>query len=129
MTWTAMARENLIAAKSLSADARWRSAVSRAYYAAYCAVTVELEGRANFPGGRQNPSHDQLPKLILNSLSDISVPDRQNMKRAAVRLYRKRIAADYRPGEHVGAEESLVAIRDASFIARSVRHAKDERER
>ncbi len=87
MTWTAMARENLVAAKSLSADARWRSAVSRAYYAAYCVVTGELAGRANFPRGRQNPSHDQLPKLIMNYLSDVSVPDRQSMQRAAVRLY------------------------------------------
>jgi uncharacterized protein (UPF0332 family) len=125
MNWSTMARDNLVAAKSLLADARWRSAVSRAYYAAYSVVTGRLEGRASFPHGRQNPRHDNLPKLILNYLSDVHLADRRKVKTAAFRLYRKRIAADYRPHEEIGAEEARVAVRDASFVLRTVDHAKD----
>ena len=123
MTWSAIARENLVAAKSLLADARWRSAVSRGYYAAYGAVTGKLEGRVSFPAGMHGPSHDNLPKLILNSLSEMDLAYRRRVKVAAIRLYRQRLAADYRPGEHVGAEEARVAVRDASFILRMVEHA------
>jgi uncharacterized protein (UPF0332 family) len=125
MTWLAMARENLVAAKSLLTDARWRSAVSRAYYAAYGEVTGKLEDKVSFPAGLYGPSHDNLPKLILNSLSAISLAERRRIKLAAIRLYRQRIAADYRPGEYVGAEEAGIAVRDASFIFRTLEHAED----
>lgn len=125
MTWSAMVRENLVAAKTLLSDARWRSAVSRAYYAAYSAATGKMEGRASFPKGRQNPSHDYLPRLIMSYLSEVGVCDRRKVSSAAIRLYRKRIAADYRPHEHIGAEDARLAVMDASFIVRTVEHAKD----
>src|SRR4051794_32034042 len=99
MTWSAMAGDNLVAAKSLLADARWRSAASRAYYAAYSAVTAKLEGRASFPRGWHNPSHDHLAKLIMNYLTEFAVPERRKLMTASRRLLRKRVASDYRPGE------------------------------
>jgi uncharacterized protein (UPF0332 family) len=125
MSWSDMARDNLVAAKSLLADARWRSAVSRAYYAAYSAVTGKLKGRASFPRGRQNPSHDNLARLIMNYLTEFAVSERRQMMAAARRLYRTRIAADYKPGEEVGVQEARIAVRDASFIVRTVERAED----
>jgi uncharacterized protein (UPF0332 family) len=122
MTWKEMASENLVAAKSLSMDARWRSSVSRAYYAAYAAVSGELEGLTQYPDGRFGPSHDLLPQLVMTYLTGLGLFDRRKIASAAKRLYRQRIAADYEPPVVVELEESRAAIRDASLILRMVAH-------
>lgn len=123
MNWSTMSRDNLVAAKSLLADARWRSAVSRAYYSAYSAVTARLEGRASFAHGWNNPSHDHLAKLIMNYLTEFAVPERRKIMGASRRLLRNRIAADYRPGESIEVEDARMAVRDATFILRTVDRA------
>jgi uncharacterized protein (UPF0332 family) len=124
MTWQEIARENLVAAKSLSQDARWRSSVSRAYYAAYAAVAGALEGLAQFPEGRHGPSHDRLPQLVMTYLTVFKVYERRKLSVAARRLYRQRIAADYEPPMRVELEEARIALRDASFIVRSIEIAQ-----
>jgi uncharacterized protein (UPF0332 family) len=125
MTWREMSRESLVAAKSLSQDARWRSAVSRAYYAAYSAVAGALDGLARYSGGRFGPSHDRLPQLVMTYLTDLRFHERAKVVKAARRLYRQRIAADYEPPRQVALEEARIAIQDASFILRIIAHAKD----
>lgn len=124
MTWQEISRENLIAAKSLSQDARWRSSVSRAYYAAYAAVAGALEGLAQFPEGRHGPSHDRLPQLVMTYLTALRVFERRKLSTAARRLYRQRIAADYEPPTRVDFEESRIALQDASFIVRMIANAQ-----
>jgi uncharacterized protein (UPF0332 family) len=124
MKWSEISRENLIAPKSLSQDARWRSAVSRAYYAAYAAVAGALEGLAQYPKGRFGPAHDQLPKLIMTYLTELEFFERARVVKLARRLYRQRIAADYEPPQRVDLEEARIAVQDASAITRSIANAK-----
>jgi uncharacterized protein (UPF0332 family) len=120
VSWKEISRENLVAAKSLSQDARWRSAVSRAYYAAYAAVAGALEGLAQYPEGRHGPSHDRLPKLVMTYLTMLRISERRRVAAAAVRLYRRRIAADYRPLESVDDDLARACVQDASIILRAV---------
>lgn len=120
MTWKALARENLVAAKSLSQDARWRSAISRAYYSAYAGVCEALEGLADYPKGRFGPSHDVLPKLIMTYLTIRPVYERRRIATAAHRLYQRRVVADYRPLDRVDATLTRDCIQDASLIVKAV---------
>ena len=123
-TWDQISRENLLAAKSLSQDSRWRSAVSRAYYAAYASVSGALEGLAQFPRDRYGPSHDLLPILVMTYLTTIGFFDRRKVAAASRRLYRYRIAADYEPPMTVDRDFAATALRDASFIVRAIADAK-----
>ena len=67
-TWEDMSLARLRAAKALLEAGFYRDSISRSYYAAYCAATSAVIGRnVTFAFGRQNPSHDQLPDLILNT--------------------------------------------------------------
>jgi uncharacterized protein (UPF0332 family) len=111
--------------ESLFQDARWRSAVSRSYYAAYAAVSGAWEGLAQYPKGRFGPSHDRLPKLVMTYLTELRFYERARVVKAARRLYRQRISADYEPPELVELEEARIAIQDASFILRSMSDAKN----
>jgi uncharacterized protein (UPF0332 family) len=120
VTWKEISRENLVAAKSLVLDARWRSSVSRAYYAAYAAVAGELDGLAAYPRGRFGPSHDLLPQIVVTYLTNLRLHDRRTIAAAARRLYRYRIAADYEPPRTVGQTEATESIRDASFVMRKI---------
>ena len=124
VTWKEISRENLVAAKSLSLDARWRSSVSRSYYAAYASVAGALEGLASYRKGRFGPSHDQLPKLVMTYLTEMRFYQRARVVKLARRLYRQRIAADYEPPQRVDSEESRIAVQDASAIIRSIENAK-----
>jgi uncharacterized protein (UPF0332 family) len=123
MTWKQIADDNLIAAKSLQSDGRWRSSVSRSYYAAYAEVTSELVGRTSFPDDRQGPSHHALPKLIMTYLAMIGFRDRKSVAATAHRLYMARIDADYIASAEVEQRSARSAVQDASFVLRTVRHA------
>ncbi len=125
MSWKEISRENLVAAKSLSQHSRWRSAVSRAYYAAYAAVAGALEGKADFPDGRHGPSHDRLPQLVMTYVTDLRFYERTKVVKAARRLYRQRISADYVPPDKVESEETRIAVQDATMILRSIANAKN----
>jgi uncharacterized protein (UPF0332 family) len=125
VTWKEISRENLIAAKSLALDSRWRSSVSRAYYAAYAMVASELEGLAQYPKGRFGPSHDLLPQLVMTYLTEIRIFERRKVSTAAHRLYIQRINADYKPMEIVAADEARSAIRDSVLILRRIKDAKN----
>lgn len=67
-TWEEMSLVRLRAAKALVDLGFYRDSISRSYYAAYCAATSAVIGRnVTFAFGRRNPSHDQLPDLLLNT--------------------------------------------------------------
>lgn len=117
--WESIAKDNLIAAKALVLDSRWRSAVSRAYYSAYAAITSRLID-VNFSYGREGPGHDVLPKLVMTYLSVMKVYERRQVATAALRLYRQRIVADYRSSESVGEKDARAAVRDAQWLQKVV---------
>jgi hypothetical protein len=69
MTWAEMSQDALRAAQRLLVDGHGRSATSRAYYAAYAALTGELaRRRTRFARGWNNPTHDQLFALVQSNL-------------------------------------------------------------
>jgi hypothetical protein len=79
---------------------------------------------AKYPKGRFGPSHDRLPQLVLTYLTELHLIERRKLSAAAKRLYRYRIAADYEPPMLVEREMTRSALRDASFILRSIQNAK-----
>jgi uncharacterized protein (UPF0332 family) len=111
-----MSVDALEAARTLLAQRRWRSSVSRSYYAAYCALSGELARRgASFPHGWNNPAHEQLPALIRNNLA-LLIATRRLLNRAVRRLRVARENADYRPAATVDRAVALACIRDAAMV-------------
>jgi uncharacterized protein (UPF0332 family) len=99
-TWEELSRENLRAAKLLAEQGYLRSSISRAYYAAYCAVAGELAARGlSFPHGWKNPSHEQLPQTIAANLP-LPLMVHRRMNRSIRLLRGMREDADYRPNRH-----------------------------
>src|SRR5436190_21436449 len=100
-TWEELSRDSLRAAKLLERDGHLRSSVSRAYYAAYCAIARELAARGvRFPHGWNNPSHEQMPDLVAHNLP-LPSGTRRRMN-SYIRLLRGlREDADYRPGASI----------------------------
>ena len=115
-TWQEMSLDNLQAAKTLTGEGRLRSAVSRSYYAAYCAVTAALAARGvGFARGWNNPAHEQLPDLVSNNLP--LSPDRRRRLRKALRILRRaREDADYRPGITLDRQATLAYLRTTIFV-------------
>jgi uncharacterized protein (UPF0332 family) len=112
-TWIEMSRDSFQAAKTLLDAGYVRSSISRAYYAVYCAVTSDLASRGvRFPYGWNNPSHEQLPELVLHNTT-WPRSARYQINRALRRLRNAREDADYRPDvalEHRDAVEQLRAV-------------------
>jgi len=115
-TWEEMSVGRVRAAKALLDGGIYRDSVNRSYYAAYCAATSAVAGRTiTFGFGRQNPSHEQLPRLILN-LGHISITKRRRIGALLRVLRNARVYADYRPRYAVNRSHALDSIRDASAV-------------
>jgi uncharacterized protein (UPF0332 family) len=119
-TWRELSRDSLRAAQLLLEEGHLRSSVSRAYYAAYCAVSDQLSQRGvSFAHGWNNPSHDQLPALVRNNLA-LAVNRRRQLSRAIRRLRTAREDADYRPGIAVDRTLALACVHDAIFVVETL---------
>ncbi len=96
-TWKELSEDSLLAAEALLQEGRYRSCISRAYYAAYCAATQEIVQKlTTFSHGRNNPSHELLPSYIQNNLTiSRAKKDVVSTLTSLLRLYRE--DADYRP--------------------------------
>jgi len=119
-TWHEVSRDSFLAAKFLLQQSRLRSSVSRAYYAAYAAVTHEMvEQAVTFPSGWQNPTHEQLPRWLRRGKK---WPDRDRRKLVtAIRGLRKaREDADYRPGRSLTRSEVIRLLKQASLILQAL---------
>jgi uncharacterized protein (UPF0332 family) len=115
-----MSRDSLQAAKSLLEEGYLRSSISRAYYAAYCAVTADMITLGvSFPYGWNNPAHDQLPDLVLHN-TPWPRNRRYEINKALRRLRRAREDADYRPGSTIEHRDAVDVLRDASFVLRTM---------
>ncbi len=99
-------------------ETRFRSCLSRAYYAAYSKVTHELAAAPNvtFPQGREGPNHPGelgtggIRRLIETSMSAMSQERRVKLSELVGALYVLRIAADYQPSSEIDAREAREAI-------------------
>ena len=109
-----MASESLRASRKLASECP-RSSVSRAYYAAYAAVTQALPRTTTFPQNRNNPSHEQLPALV-TVLGSLDRRNRRNVRQALSRLRNQREDADYRPRVGIDLAVAKDAVRDASLV-------------
>lgn len=118
--WWNMAQGSLAAAQLLAKQGEARSSASRAYYAAYQAVTaVLLYHKLTPPAGREAWSHDATPELIRELQGTIIRQDAR--KDVALRLeaaYRERLIADYMGAAEVRAATLKILLKDASFIAK-----------
>ena len=116
--WDVLAKDNDAAARFLGLDeGRLRSLVSRAYYSAYSRITFELlEAGAGPFGGRENPPHRVLPKLVLSRLSRLPMRDRKKLSQAIRRLRTSREIADYKPRYSVDGKFGREALRDLAQV-------------
>lgn len=99
------------AAVELKLAGRRRSAVSRAYFAAFSLVSGCLrEGGMAMPGKREGPSHGKLPELVESNLTMLRAQDRHRVASRLRALYALRIAADYWPSSDLGDPEVMTAM-------------------
>lgn len=119
-TWEEMSLDALEASQELLTGKRIRSAISRAYYAAYCAITARIrDKRIAFPRNFQNPSHEQLVPIIMG-LRPVSMSLRRDIVRAMRRLRRGREDADYRPKSTLARNDAVRLIKDSLFVLRKL---------
>lgn len=112
-TWQEMSRECLRSAKLLLDQGYLRRSISSAYYCAYSAITGELIARrVQFAHGWQNPTHEQVPTLILNGMV-LPRSSRYQLNRAIRRLRMAREDADYRPHILIDRQRTLACVHDA----------------
>ena len=97
-TWREIGIDNFRAGRELLDGGRYRSSVSRFYYAAFCVLTHDLLAQGagpDFREGRETPGHAQLPRLVEANFVRFTPERRSNLVSYVVDLYRSRIAADY----------------------------------
>ena len=111
-TWLELARDARKAANVLATYDFYRSAVSRAYYAAYSKVAHELVVTAGLamPPGRQGPSHGRIRPVIETSMPNMTQDKREKLSELVGRLYTLRIDADYKPSLEVEIAEAREEI-------------------
>ena len=90
---------------------RYRSSISRAYYAVYCTAASVLEGCVDFAYDGNNPAHDQLDPLILN-MGKLSRSDRYDLSKTVRRLRAARVSSDYIPTDVIDKPTAMQAYRD-----------------
>jgi uncharacterized protein (UPF0332 family) len=109
--WTTVATDNYRAASTLADARNWRSAVSRAYFAAYARASAALvEAKVTMPPTREGPSHRGLPSLINRTLGRLG-GGRWRLIGLVHGLYNLRVAADYRPSVSVESGDARQALR------------------
>lgn len=119
--WQAISLNSRKAAQRLLEVECYRSSISRAYYAAYAAVTGELirQGITLAHHGN-NPSHGGLPSHILNNLNTLPMTTRFYVNKAIRRLYVVRVAADYVAAANADRAAATNAIRDLGRILQAL---------
>jgi uncharacterized protein (UPF0332 family) len=111
-------RDFLRVAKKLSGDeAHYRTAIGRAYYAAFNEVSAYVTRRGYTPSG--GDSHDRIWNHLKNHVPDTD-PDRAAPRRAVAdlgfQLKDRRQKADYRLQQTVSDRERRVGIDEAQRI-------------
>lgn len=116
--WRRTALATLDTARHLREREYHLSCVSRAYYAANQAATcvcIAHGDASQFPQGWNNPSHEQLPDLMLNN-GDLTLSTRRTVRRILRELRVLREDSDYRPGRTVDERTVLTALTMATSL-------------
>lgn len=116
--WIELAREARGSANELMELDRFRSCMSRAYYAAYSKITHELLVTAGLtmPADRDGPNHPGrtgragIRRLIETSMPNMRQDKREKLSELVGRLYTLRIDADYKPAVVVESRDAREAI-------------------
>jgi len=109
--WREMAADSFSAAGGLfSGTGHLRSALSRAYYAAYARVVTSLLQSDVVLPSRGNPGHRRLPALILNNLKGVSGARAARVCGAIDTLYKLRLVADYQADAVVDETDARVSF-------------------
>jgi len=120
MNWKDIAISNLACAKSVIAD-HPRSSASRAYYAAHVALALKLTAHGYAPPlGRQTQPHREQPGLIRRYLTSLGAKRQKRLAASYVRMYARRIDADYKRTVKVDKEAALDLVRDAAAAMRAL---------
>lgn len=116
-SWQLISFDSRKAAQRLLEAECYRSCVSRAYYAAYAAITSALirQGIALGHGGN-NPGHAGLPIYVLNNLTRLPLTTRFEINKALRRLYRARAEADYVAAAMVDRLAAKKMLRDLNRV-------------
>ncbi len=121
-TWHDISLDSELAAKELLRTGRHRSAVSRAYYAVYSAVTDRLVRAGAVPEtDADNPSHRSLPEMIESNVPGLRSWQRRDLKSSARRLYHFRLDADYRARASVARTEAAESLAEMAYSLRLIR--------
>ena len=114
--WRELSEDSLLAAETLLQEGRYRSCISRAYYAAYCAATHEIVQKlTTFSNGWNNPTHNLVPTYVQKNLTIPQV--RKDSVSTLVTLLRfYRVDADYRPNIAVDKQTAQECIRAAAEV-------------
>lgn len=115
--WYELASDSRKAANEM-VETRFRSCLSRAYYAAYSKVTNGLAAAPGvmFPQGREGPNHPGelgtggIRRLIETSMPGMSQERRVKLSELVGSLYTLRLYADYRPSIDIDARDAREAI-------------------
>jgi uncharacterized protein (UPF0332 family) len=115
--WKKISGDKLRSAEKLRDSGYLRSALSRAYYAAYSAVTMHLVADNYVPpsSDRERPGHAESQSLVLR-LPSLSKNDAKDVREKVSRLYKFRLEADYRAKVQISRRQADQAI----MICRSV---------
>jgi len=115
-TWRQLSEDSLSAAETLLREGRFRSSVSRSYYAAYCAATTEIvQSVTTFSYGWNNPPHEKVTHYVQYNLPISQV--RKNTIKSLIRILRHlREDADYRPYRQVSQDTARDCVRDARRV-------------
>jgi uncharacterized protein (UPF0332 family) len=112
-----MSLGSLQAAESLRKLKNRRSCVSRAYYAAFQAITGEVRKKTTaFPKRYEHPPHRQVGKYVKRYLTQFSRRDRNDIRDALSRLRTARENADYRQNPDPGDAAVKAAMLDVRFV-------------
>ncbi len=116
--WYQMAQGSLAAAVLLKTQGEARSSASRAYYAAYQAVTAVLLYQGMMPPeGREAWSHEATPELFWKLSGTVLTQDaRRDASSRLEASYALRVHADYVSIAELTELALRGSIKDASFI-------------
>ncbi len=118
-TWSSVSVDAFKAAEILRSRAA-RSAVNRAYFAAYATVAGVLakDPSITFAQGRPNPGHGNLINYVQQSLPKQGYSQQlvNIVKRNLRNLYKDRIRADYVPTEDIDDGTVMNSMRRAAQI-------------
>jgi hypothetical protein len=115
-TWLDLANDNRIAAQELLGAGRFRSSVSRSYYAVYCGLAHLLQGKVSYPFEWNNPPHARMGSYIVHNLDGLPILKRRRVRTLVSILRSARTAADYMPGWSC----DKTAVREARMSSEAV---------